>query len=392
MNQVYEALKKDFFKEIEKNLKQAFELSDYLADHPELSGEEFQSSQRMVNLLRSHSFDVEYPFDGIETAFRGIWGSNNHKRKIALLTEYDALPELGHACGHCVSGAISLLSGIALKGLQDPLDADIHVVGTPVEETDGAKVKMVKDGIFDEYDMAIMLHMYDCNVVAPVALALDTYIYEFQGKAAHSAAAPWEGKNAFNGLQLFFHAMDMLRQHVKPDVRIHGIITHGGEAPNIVPQRCTAEVYLRALDRNYLDQVVEKVDCCAQGAAIATQTTWKKTCAANSYDHLKYNKTGTQALEEAYVEMGKAPNGDPNTMFGSTDTGNVSLVCPTFHGGLQLVDSGTPIHTREFAQGVKGKRAHDTLERGAKIIGLQIIKIFSDQERYQAMIKDFQEK
>lgn len=245
----YESLKERVFSKIELNVEELIALNNNLADNPETSGEEFKSSKKIVELLREHSFDVEYPFAGIETAFRGNFGEQNHSRKIAIMVEYDALPEIGHACGHCTSGAISLLAGIALKDFQDALDTDIHLVGTPIEETDGAKATMVKKGVFDGYNMAIMLHMYDSNIVAPNSLALDSFLYSFHVKAAHASSAPWDGINAFNAAQLMIHGIDMMRQHVTPDVRLHGIIRYGGEAPNIVPELCTAEVYTRALER-----------------------------------------------------------------------------------------------------------------------------------------------
>ena len=267
----YESLKEKAYYEIEKYTAMCQHINDDLADHPELSGEEVESSSKIVELLKKEGFQTEYPFAGYNTAFKAVYGENNHARKIAILTEYDALPGIGHACGHCTSAAISLLAGLALKELQDELDADIHIIGTPAEETEGAKCVMVKKGVFDKYDMAMMVHLYDENLLAPKVQALDAFFYTFHGKTAHASAAPWEGNNALNGVQLMFHALDMLRQHVKPDVRIHGVIRDGGLAPNIVPEIASAEFYIRSMDRAYLTEVLKKVDDCARGAAIATQ-------------------------------------------------------------------------------------------------------------------------
>ena len=305
---------------------------------------------------------------------------------------FRSLSEIGHACGHCVSCATSLLAGLALKDFQDILNADIHIVGTPCEETEGGKVIMVRDGVFNGYDMAIMLHMYDANITYPNTLALDSYTYKFYGKASHASSAPWDGLNAFNGVQLLFHGIDMLRQHVKPDVRLHGIIRYPGEAPNIVPELCTAEIYCRAREREYLNDVIRKVDNCAKGAAIATGTTWEKFLTDNPYDNLKFNKTGNKVLEECYKDVGLELNGDPDDLFGSTDAGNVSFVCPTFHGAIQLADKGIAIHSKEFEAFTKGTVAEDIIEKGGKIIGRQILKIFSDDELYANMMDDFKEK
>lgn len=361
-------------------------LNDDLADHPEVSGKEYETSRKIVDLLRSRGYEVESPFAGFETAFRGIYGPNTHKYKIAVMAEYDALPVIGHACGHCLSGAISILAGLALRELQDALDADIHIVGTPNEESEGAKCTMVRSGIFAQYDMAMMVHLYDQNLLAPKLQAMDSYLYQFHGKAVHASTMPWEGINALNAVQLMFHAMDMLRQHVTPDVRLHGIIRNGGAAPNIVPEQATAEVFIRALDRTYLNDLVRKVDDCARGAAIATQCTWEKQETAPPFDNLLPNAPGLNALEEVYAELGLPLNGDTEAIFGSSDAGNVSFACPTFHPCLQVVEKGIAIHTRDFAQAMKTPRAHEALTLGAQIIGYQICKLFSDENCVKALL------
>ncbi|MFV0516020.1 MAG: amidohydrolase [Aminipila sp.] len=385
----YELLKKQAFENIEQYRETCNKINDYLADNPEISGEEYKASKMIVETLKNNGYEVEFPFAGFETAFKAIYGKNNHARKIAILTEYDALPGIGHACGHCTSAAISVLAGLSLKEMQEELDADIHIIGTPIEETDGAKCTMVKNGIFDNYDMALMVHLFGENLLAPKLQALDSYLFEFKGKSAHGAAAPWEGRNALNGVQLMFHALDMLRQHVKPDVRIHGIIKDGGFAANIVPESASAEIYFRSMSRDYLDEIMAKVEDCAKGAAIATQTTFEKHPTAQSYDNLKNNATGLSALEEIYNEL-ELELGDSERVFGSSDAGNVSMVCPTFHPILQITDSSIAIHTREFADAVKSPRAYEAIVTGSKILTLQILKIFTNKEKFNAMKRDFE--
>lgn len=388
----YLKMKEIIEEKIGSNLQALIELNDDLADHPEISAQEFESSRKIVELLQKKGFATEYPFAGIETAFRGIYGANNHKYKIAILAEYDALPEIGHACGHCVSGSISVLAGIAMAELQDELDADIHVIGTPIEETDGAKCAMVEAGIFKEYDMAMMIHLYDQNLIYCTLNGLASYLYTFRGKAAHASAAPWDGINALNAVQLMFHGTDCLRQHVTPDVRIHGVIRNGGEAPNIVPEEASAEFYARALDLDYMMEVVKKIDNCAEAGALATGASWYKEPTAAVYANLRRNPAGEAALSEVYDELGIEINGDPDKLFGSSDAGNVSFECPMFHPTLQLVDRGVAIHTREFADAVKTDRAHKCIEQGAEIIALQIAKIFGSEERIKAMKADFAKK
>ena len=181
----------------------------------------------------------------------------------------------------------------------------------------------------------------------------------------------------------------MLRQHVTSDVRIHGVYRNGGEAPNIVPEEASAEFYFRALDKDYLLDLVKKADNCAEGASLAMGTTWEKTPTAAAYDNLKNDDAGIEYLREVYDELGIEINGDHDKIFGSSDAGNVSFVCPTFHPTLQIVDRGIPIHTREFADAVKSQRAHDSIRKGAMVIGLQVAKIFSDEEKISRMKADF---
>lgn len=385
----YHALIEEADDGIRRFHRELTELNDNLADHPEVSTKEFETSKKMVQLLRDRGFDTTYPFAGLDTAFKATAGSGSHKYKIAVMAEYDALPELGHACGHCLSGCISLLAGIAMMELQDELDADIDIIGTPDEEYDGGKVKMVRTGVFDDYDMAMMVHLYDSNLLYTKLLAIDTYTYYFHGKAAHASASPWDGRNAFNASQLMFHAVDMLRQHVTPDVRMHGIIRYAGEAPNIVPEENSVEMYIRALERKNLDEVVRKVDDCARGAAIATQTTWEKKATAEVFDNMRLVPFGIETLREVYEELDLPLNGDHDEIFGSSDTGNVSMVCPVFHPTLQVVDKGVAVHTREFADAMKSERAHEALATGAKIISHQIIKLLADETGMDRLKREY---
>ncbi len=369
--------------------KNLVELNDDIADHPEVSTKEFETSRKMSALLAQEGFQVIYPFAGLDTAFKAHTGKE-HKYKIAILAEYDALPELGHACGHCLSGCISLLAGLGLKDLEDQLDAEIHIIGTPDEEYDGGKVKMCRAGAFDGYDMAMMVHLYDSNQLYTKLLAIDTYTYYFHGQAAHASACPWEGRNAFNASQLMFHAVDMLRQHVTPDVRIHGIIRNAGEAPNIVPEENALEMYIRALERENLNEVVRKIDDCARGAAIATQTTWEKKATAEVFDNMKQNPFGIAQLGQVYEELDLPLNGNAEEIFGSSDTGNVSMICPVFHPTLQVVDQGVAVHTREFAEAMKSERAHQALETGARIICRQVAKLLCDPKNMEKLKEDFE--
>lgn len=387
----YKELKIEIEKEVEKRHEAFIEFNDYLADHPEVSGREFETSKKIVNLLKDEGYNVEFPFSNIETAFKATYGKNNHKYKVAIMVEYDALPEIGHACGHSVSGSISLLAGESLKNLQDELNADIHLIGTPNEEDDGAKAIMVENKVFDIYDEAIMIHLYDKNQVSCILQGIETFLYTFHGKSAHASNAPWDGNNALNGAQLMLHAVDMLRQHVTPDVRLHAVYRNGGAAPNIVPDIASLEIFIRALNKDYLLDLVRKIDDTAKGAAIATQTTYEKRYTSRPYYDLKPNEVGERILRETFDELGIKET-DNRITFGSSDAGNVSYVCPTFHPTLQIVNEGVRLHSKEFEAAVRSDRAHEAIALGAKVIALSIVKMFCDEKNIENMKKCFNKK
>lgn len=364
--------------------QELIELSDYLADNPEISGQEYNSVKKINEILEKEGFQVISPYAGLETSFFAQKNSIGRKYKIAILVEYDALPKLGHACGHNVSGSISILAGLALQKIQDALNADIHIIGTPIEETDGAKCKMADEGIFDAYDMAMMIHLSYESIIDPKKVCLSSYQYEFMGKSAHSSASPWEGRNALNGAQLFMHATDMLRQHLKKDVQLHGIYTDGGAAPNIVPDHASIEMYIRANQKDTLLDAIKKVEDCAKGSAIATQTTYKITETANMYLDLSSPSKGLKALAEVYDEL-KVPYILSSPPSGSSDIGNVSYKCPTFHPTLSITDEFIPLHTIEFEKKTREPKAHEAIAIGAKIIARQAIKVLTEENLLKEM-------
>lgn len=381
--------KEQIFREIDRIAPEIITHSDDLADHPELSGAEYESSKKIVKILKKYGYEVKYPFVDIPTAFKGSLKGQG-KQKVAFLAEYDALPDIGHACGHCVSGSISLLAALGFSAVKEAIAGELNIIGTPAEETNGAKVEMAKKGIFDNYDLAIMIHLADKNSIVSQFLAMDALEFTFTGKTSHAAAAPWQGKNALNGVQLMFHAVDMLRQHVLPETRMHGIISKGGEAPNIVPDKAIARFYIRAPKRDYLNQIVEKVKDCAKGAALATQTAVKIKNFESSFDNLITNPAGESLLSNIYQEIGLKVDDRVRAAVGSSDIGNVSQRCPAFHPTIAIARQGVGLHTREFAAAVKTEKAHQAIIDGAKILALTALKIFHEEETREAIMKDFQ--
>lgn len=383
----YERLTQSLLAEIEKLAPEIYILSDQLADEPELGFEEYKSSKAIAEILSRHGLKVEMPFAGIPTAFKAdIEGKGD--KKVALLAEYDALPGIGHACGHNVSGSISVLAGLALSKIKEQMNGKVDLVGTPAEEGDSAKVIMTEQGLFKEYDLAMMVHLDNKTRVNTRFLALDGLEFTFRGKASHAAVAPWEGKNALNGVQLMFHALDMLRQHVKDDVRIHGIVADGGEACNIVPEKAVAHFFIRAKEREYLDEVKEMVLDCAKGAAIATQTEFETAQLCPTLSDLKPNPAGDDLIAECYQVLGLTVVREEYGS-GSSDIGNTSYQCPTLHPRLSIAATEAELHTLEFAALVKGEHAHKAILVGAKILGLACLKFFTNPEKAEQIKRDF---
>ena len=370
--------------EIESFRAEVMQLNDYIADNPETGSEEFKASKAIVTLLRKHGIDVEFPFNNMETAFRGTINRGKPK-KFAILAEYDALRGLGHACGHCASGSISVFAALILNELRDSIDAQIDIIGTPDEETKGGKVYMVNDGVFNDYDAAIMIHMFNMNAVSMPFLALDSYEYIFYGAPAHASASPWEGRNALNALRLAFDAMDMMRQHVTEDVRIHGYISEGGAAANIVPDRTRAEFTFRARERDTLDDVVKWAHDIGEAAAKATRTSVEINRLGEKYDNMTEKETGSRLLEEIYGKLSLPLVPTDSVPKGSSDIGNVDSVIPAFHPIISIgKDFG--VHTREFAEEMKSEGTHNAIEQGAQII-TEFIKTLSERDDLLDKIK-----
>ncbi len=380
------------YAEIDRHWRDMAEMSDSFAAEPEVSGEEFKTSRAIVDVLEKSGFDVEYPFMGIPTAFIAKKGKPGSGGKVALLVEYDALPDIGHACGHNLHGSMSVLAGLGLLPLMKDIPGELLVVGTPAEETNGAKVEMAEKGVFDGCDFAIMIHSH-CGktIVKYRSLAMDAIEFTFKGKTSHAAAAPWEGINALNGLQLFFHAIDMMRQHVKPDVRMHGIYYEGGTAPNIVPERAKGRFYFRAPKRAYLDQIIEKVCDCARGAALATGTevTWRNFEA--SFKDVLPNQAAEELLEGLFAEFG-IPVTEIEGFMGSSDVGDVSYKCPAVQPEMDICGRNVEAHTREFAEATTTEIAHEALRSGAKIIARSALEVLLDEKLRERMWEDYKKE
>lgn len=353
------------------------ELSEYIFENPELGYEEFKACKGHVELLKKHGFEVEEEYLGIKTAFKAVFDSGKEGPSIAFLSEYDALPGIGHGCGHNLLGATNTGAGIALSKLIKDLKGKVIVFGTPAEETSGAKVEMTDEGAFNDIDIAMEVHPGSKHNRSGASLAMQAIQFTFKGKTAHAAAAPEKGINALDAAINTFVNINALRQHIKSTARIHGIIKEGGKAANIVPDLAVAQFYVRATTKTYLNELVEKVKKCAEGAAIAAGAKLEITNYEASYDNLVTNETLSEVYCKRLKDMGAEEIHDARDSFGSLDVGNVSQIVPTIHPYFGICEEDIPAHTIEFAEATKTNMAYESMTQtigGLVLTAIDILK------------------
>lgn len=348
-------------KEIHKEL---CEISDFIYHNPELGNEEYKAVEKLTSFLQEHDFDIETEFLGIKTAFRATYDSNKEGPIIGYLCEYDALPEIGHGCGHNMIGAMSAGAGVILSKVLNEIGGKITVYGTPAEETNGAKVIFAEQGVFDELDVAMMVHPSDKTIESGTSMALYPLQFTYTGKTAHAASCPQDGINALNSVIQLFNGIDALRQHVTPDVRIHGIITNGGVAANIVPDKAVAQFYFRAATKETLDNILLKVKNIAQGAALMTGSKLEMTRYELPNDNLKTNKSLSEAFSKNLRTLGVKDIYEAKDT-GSSDIGNVSHKTPTIHPYLGISNCSLTGHSVNMADATTTPLAHERLLIGA---------------------------
>jgi len=365
-------------------------VSHQIHANPELGYEEKFASSLLADTLQKYGFEIKRGYAGIPTAFCARKG-NSAGAHVAFLAEYDALPVVGHACGHNMIATAALSAGIGLGSVVSELEGEVWVIGTPAEETDGAKVVMVERGAFKEVDAALMIHAHDDNYTLTESLAMDAIEVEFFGKASHAAAAPWEGKNALDAVLLTFANINALRQQIRPDARIHGVITHGGEAPNIIPAYTKARFYIRAKQRRYLNKLVEKFNACVLAAAIATGTRFEMHNYENSFDDMLNNLVIAERVRDYSTHvLGSKPFKRAPEHFGSVDMGNVSHVVPGVHILIDVAE-GKPLspHTTEFQAAVATPYADKAILRAGKALALTGYDLLTDDQFLKAAKEEF---
>lgn len=362
-------MKEHIFRTIDLHAQTFKDTSLYIGQNPELGHEEFKAFERLTRLLEDFGFSVERGALDIPTAFIACYKADKPGPKIGFLAEFDALPEIGHACGHHLICSMSIAAAVGLKAVIDETGGEIRVYGTPAEETKGAKVPMSAAGLFDDLDAALMAHPYYAYEHSGSSLAMDAVQFEYYGKPAHAAANPEEGVNALDAVLQLFNSINALRQQLASHVRIHGIIKEGGTAANIIPEYAVAQFYVRSANRPYTDQTVKKVLQCAEGAALQTGCRLQVSNYEFSYDELATNPVLSKAYTDNLTALG-IPEEDIETGkdHGSLDLGNVSRRCPSIHPFVKVIDERHLLHTKEFRDLAMEDRAMEGMLFGAKAL------------------------
>lgn len=353
-------------------------LSHRIHQNPELGYREVKASAWLVEFLAAQGFKVERGVAGVETAFRATLETGEGPT-IAIMCEYDALPAIGHACGHNAIAAAGAGAGAGLAALRARLPKGrIHVLGTPAEEGGGGKIRLIRGGLFGGVDAAMMCHGWDRWIAHQDLLGIVRVGFEFSGKAAHASADPWEGVNALDAVIQTFNNVSMLRQQVRPDARIHGIITNGGAAPNIIPEAAAATFYVRAANLDYMWALQKRVIACAAGAARATGCTVKVVERDDAYEPMKRNETLLETWRGNLRQLGLAESPEVKDRLGSSDVGNVSQVVPTIQPLMKIAPDGTPIHSRAFEAAAASSLARDGLLAAAKAMAMTALDLLGD--------------
>jgi amidohydrolase len=366
-------------------------ISAVIHANPEIAFQEFNACARLCDTLTRAGFQVTRGIGGLQTAFRAEAHGSGEGATIAILAEYDALPELGHACGHNIMAAAALGAALAVKGVLDQLPGRVVVIGTPAEEGGGGKVILVEKGIFNDVDAAMIVHPAGRTLAVRGSLASTRLFLEFGGRASHAAAAPEDGINALEAVILTFNNVNALRLHLRSDARVHGIITHGGTAANIIPDFAAAQFSVRAAKQGYAQQVLRRVIQCAESGAAATGATVKYSTNP-SYAELIPNLTLARQFTENWESIGvRVDEPRPQEHGGSTDMGNVSHVVPAIHPYIKIASDGVGGHTPEFREAALSAEGKAGLIYAAKGMALTTIDLLSDPALMARVKEEFVE-
>lgn len=368
------------------------DMSHQIHERPEVGNEELFASRLLIDQLHDHGFEIEKDIAGHSTGFIARYDSEQAGPIISYLAEYDALPGLGHACGHNIIGTSSVLAGIALKQVIDELGGSVVVLGCPAEEggeNGSAKASYVKEGIIDDVDVALMIHPGNETYPTIPTLAVDVLDIKFYGRSAHASENAEDARNALDAMLSFFNGVAQLRQHIHKSDRVHGVILDGGKAANIIPDFTHARFYTRATTRKSLDQLTERVHQIAKGAAMQTGCDYEFAPIQNGVNEFVKSPQLDALFERYATELGEEVSHD-DFGYGSTDTGNVSHVVPTIHPHIKIGPRSLVGHTHRFREAAASPMGDKALIKGAKIIALMGATLIQDKDLFNTIQKEHQ--
>lgn len=372
---------------IEYNKEEFIKISHQIHERPELGNEEYFASSLLIKTLYNEGFTIERDIAGHETGFIATFESEPEGPTIAFLAEYDALPGLGHACGHNIIGTSSVLAGVSIKEYVETHGGTIKVFGTPAEEggvNGSAKASYVKAGLFSECDVALMIHPGHESYRTVPTLAVDVFEVEFFGKTAHASENAHNGINALDAMISFFNGIAQLRQHIRKSDKVHGVILDGGKSANIIPDYTKARFYTRAMSRKELDVLTGKVERVAEGAALTAGAEYKLNHIQNGVNEFIRN----DLLDDLFERHAKKHNEailHNDFGFGSTDTGNVSHIIPTIHPHIKIGPSSLVGHTVEFKDAAGSAHGDHALIQGAKIMATMALELIDNPDELKAI-------
>jgi amidohydrolase len=386
-------LKQRIVDEIDRWRDDLIRIAQTIHANPELGFEEHQAAALLTDTLAAHGFQVERGVGGLPTAFVASADGRESRPAVAILAEYDALADLGHACGHNLIAASAVGAALGLRAVLPELAGSVQVIGTPAEETGGGKAILVEAGAFSGVDAAMMIHPATRNLIGRLSLTACPIKVAFHGQAAHAAGSPDKGVNALEAVLLTFSSINALRQHLRDDARIHGIITQGGVAANIVPDYAEARFLIRALEPSYADEVLDKVRACAEGAALATGARLVFGSDGPRYEARWPNPKLVALFSDNAAALGvEMEQATGNERMGSSDMGNVSQVVPAIHPYLAIAPEEVAGHSVEFRQASASPAGYNTMVLGAKALALTVVDLLAEPANLAEVRRAFQDQ
>lgn len=390
MARTCENRKRDLMRAVDKLEDRLVAMSDFIFNNPEVGYQEVKAATLLTDFLRENGFSVELGYGGLDTAFRAIYRQGNGGPCIGLLCEYDAIVNVGHACAHHLQGPCIAGAALAVKELAGDLPYTLEVIGTPAEETaEGGKNIMLENGAFKHLDVALMMHGSDSTTTDIKSMACTQFQLTYKGISAHAAIAPEKGRSALEALMLVFNGLAYLRGHIRDDARIHGIIENGGQAVNAIPEKAMGRVEVRAYDRPYLDEMIERVQRIFEGAALMTDTSYEVKRIGNFHNKIPVLALNHLLMQNAELAEAKAI-APPREKTGSTDFASVMYFVPGSCIRVAFMDKGVTAHSQAWLEKGLSADAHAAMLMGAKILAMTVSDLIADRQVLDEIHAEFQ--